>query len=384
MTNKERIHAALEGKAVDRMPVHASYCQLYQKDHFSELTGLPASHYTKWLYSDRQDFVQTYRRILDSAPFDLLQPPARPSSSIRRSVHFVEKDSKPYLYNQKTDTHSPIKVFGKAGHAGEDDRANEVQQVFSHRDIEDRISIRSASQRVKDGEIDGLLEIAEGFGETEFILSGGVTGTIWGCGQWLGQTNLLYSLIDHPDIVEHLCSKHVEQSIEFIRVLSRAGGDAMYIDDARATSDIISVAMYEKFCLPYMKQLVQEIHAQRHKAIIIYFGGVADRLDQIASIGADGLLVESTMKSWVNDIGSIAQSIGESITLFGNINPYDHLERMSDDDLESIMRSQAQAGGNARGFITSTGSPITMHTPLTRVRKFIEYGQALLKEGDNE
>jgi hypothetical protein len=37
--------------------------------------------------------------------------------------------------------------------------------------------------------------------------------------------------------------------------------------------------------------MVKEIHHLGHKAILIYFGGIADRLEQIASIGADALQV---------------------------------------------------------------------------------------------
>ena len=36
MTNKQRVHAALEGRPVDRCPVTSLYCQLYHLDHFAE------------------------------------------------------------------------------------------------------------------------------------------------------------------------------------------------------------------------------------------------------------------------------------------------------------------------------------------------------------
>jgi len=39
VNSKERIHAALEGKPVDRMPVTVLYNQLYHLDYFAELTG---------------------------------------------------------------------------------------------------------------------------------------------------------------------------------------------------------------------------------------------------------------------------------------------------------------------------------------------------------
>jgi hypothetical protein len=45
MTSKQRVHAALEGRPVDRPPVTALYNMLYYQDHFPELTGLRAQRF---------------------------------------------------------------------------------------------------------------------------------------------------------------------------------------------------------------------------------------------------------------------------------------------------------------------------------------------------
>jgi len=121
-----------------------------------------------------------------------------------------------------------------------------------------------------------------------------------------------------------------------------------------------------------MREMVSEIHRLGHKAIIIYFGGIADRLGQIASIGADGLSMETSMKNYVNDIDYIADKIGDKITLFGNIDPVNILQRGTNEELEIEIERQAKALKKCRGFIMCTGSPITPSTSLKRVQKFIE------------
>ncbi|NQT20223.1 MAG: hypothetical protein HQ592_11005, partial [Planctomycetes bacterium] len=98
-------------------------------------------------------------------------------------------------------------------------------------------------------------------------------------------------------------------------------------------------------------------------------------LEQIASIGADGLSMETSMKGYVNDIGEIARAIGDRVSLFGNINPVSVLQNGTDAQLEAEVNRQAAAGRAARGFIMCTGSPVTPGTPLARVRRFIELGQ---------
>jgi uroporphyrinogen decarboxylase len=192
----------------------------------------------------------------------------------------------------------------------------------------------------------------------------------------VGLTNLFELLASEPDLIDYISQKILEQNIEDIRSHASAGGDAIYIDDATATSDMISVKHYERFCLPYMKQMVDEIHRLGHKAILIYFGGITDRLDQISSLGADGLSMETSMKGYTNDIEQIARRIGSQVTLFGNIDPVGVLQSGTDVELAAEVRRQAQASQYARGFIMCTGSPITPFTPLSRVQRFIELSRA--------
>jgi uroporphyrinogen decarboxylase len=182
-------------------------------------------------------------------------------------------------------------------------------------------------------------------------------------------------LVDNPDLVDYLSKRILDQTIETIRRLAAAGGDAIFIDDAMCTSDMISVKHYERFGLPYVREMVREIHRLGQKAVVIYFGGAADRLEHIASTGADGFAPETSMKGYVNDIAEISERIGQKISLFGNVDPVGVLQNGSDAELEREVRRQALAGKKARGFIMSTGSPMTPATPLGRVRRFIELGR---------
>jgi uroporphyrinogen-III decarboxylase len=138
---------------------------------------------------------------------------------------------------------------------------------------------------------------------------------------------------------------------------------------------MISPAMYERFSLPYMKAMVDEIHRLGHKAILIYFGGIQDRLELIAATGADGLLPEASMKGFVNDTAEIARRIGDRMTIFSNIDPVAVLQDGTDAALDAEIHRQIEAGRAARGFIISTASPITPSTPLAQVQKFLELGR---------
>jgi uroporphyrinogen-III decarboxylase len=264
-----------------------------------------------------------------------------------------------------------------SGHAF-DDRANQTQYVFDRWDVDRLVRVTRAEERIAGGANDYVQAVVAAMGEDHFVMSGGVVGVLYSCSWYVGMANLFALLIEQPDLIDYLCHKILEQNIETIRQLAAAGGDAIYIDDATATCDMISVAHYERFSLPYMREMVREIHRLGQRAITIYFGGIADRLEQIAAIGADGLQMETSMKGYVNDIAQTVRTIGSRVTLFGNVDPVGILQDGSDEELEVEMQRQARAGRQGRGFIMCTGSPITPSTPLSRVQRFLSAGCSLV------
>lgn len=375
MHSKTRIHAALEGRPTDRRPVTSLYHFLYHLDHFSELTGLPAWRRHEWLALPPERHLDWYARIHEPAPFELLQPQPARSRAWRTRQTFVERDGQAFRHDRQTDAWTRVDEETVSGHAF-DGHANETQTVFTRQDVE-AIPVTSAAAQLADGANDYLEAVVARYGRDEFILSGGVIGTLYSCHHYVGLTNLFSLLAEAPDLIAALSQKMLAQNIETIRRLATAGGDAIYIDDATATSDMISPAMYERFCLPYLRTMVAEIHRLGHKAILIYFGGVMDRLEQIAAAGADGLSYEASMKGFVNDTAEIARRIGDRLTLFTNIDPVAVLQNGTDAQLVAEMQRQAEAARPARGLIFCTASPITPSTPLARVQCFLELGRRL-------
>jgi uroporphyrinogen-III decarboxylase len=369
LSNKQRIHAALAGQPVDRLAVTSLYNQLYILDHYSELTDQSPWQMHQWLTTSPEQHVATYRRIIDRAPLEILQPQLALSRAERESVTFVEHGGQMFRRDGRSGELKHISTV--SGHAT-DYAANEQQRVYTRRDMDEQFKLRTAESMIADGVYDYATEVVKEMGAEQFILTGGVVGTLYLCHNYVGLTNLFEMLASEPDLVEYMSQKILAQNIEDIRAHAWAGGDAIYIDDATATSDMISVQHYERFCLPYMKQMVDEIHRLGHKAILIYFGGVMDRLDQIASLGADGLSVETSMKGYTNDIAEIAKRIGGRVSLFGNVDPVGVLQGGTDAELAEEMDRQASAAPYARGFIMCTGSPITPFTPLERVQRFID------------
>jgi uroporphyrinogen-III decarboxylase len=381
LTDKQRIYDVLEGRPVDRMPVTSLHSPLYTLDHFGELTGREDWRMYEWTVAPPREHLATYRAIAERAPFDILQPQLAPPRRERERVRVVTKDGQVFLEDKHTgEVKPPQTVYGHAT----DYNVNQTRYVHNKHDLNERIKLRTAERQIADGVYEYAQEVVSAFGNDHFILTGGVVSTLFLCHDLVGMTNLLQMLAGEPDLVDDMSKRILEQNIEDIRATASAGGDAIYIDDATAMSDTISVQQYERFCQPYIKQMVDEIRSLGQKAILMCSGDISNRIEQIISIGADGLSIEAGAKAGAagtngsaNDIVDIAQKTGRRVALFGNIDPVGVLQGGSDALLEAEVCRQAKAKGYARGFITCTGGPITPFTSLERVQRFIDLAKTV-------
>jgi uroporphyrinogen-III decarboxylase len=373
MTPRERILAALEGRSVDRPPVTSVYHHLYHLDHFGELTGRPQAENQAWRFAPVEEHLATYRLLVEQAPFELLQPQTAALREDREHIHLVQREGAYFVHDDRHDSYRP--AIPRSGHADEY-TANETMHIRDLAEAREKLVTVPAEKLIATGANDYVEAAVSALGDQYAVMCGGAVGTLWACHGWVGLTNLLGLMLDQPQFIDYLCARALEQNIEVIRQLAASGGDVIFLDDAIATSEMISPAHYERFCWPGMAQMVREVRRLGKKALVIYYGGVADRLERIADLGADALSTEASNKGYVNDIARICETVGGRLTVFGNVDSVGLLHRGSDAALEAEMARQGAAGRRARGFVHCTGSPITPGTPLSRVRRFLELAGA--------
>lgn len=374
MTPKQRVLAALTGRPVDRPPVVAPYLGIYAVDHFGELTGAPQWRVHEWLHGSPERYVELLARMLEQAPFELLFPHGATQRTWRERQAFELRDGVPFRRDQETgDECSLATVSGMTA----DDRPNVTRHLWSEEDVERRLRVVTAEELHAQGYDDYIRATVDTLGEEHLVVAGGVVGAVWGCVCQLGFEQTYSMLLEEPEFIDLVTAALLRQAREDIRYYARTGGAAVFIDESGATTDLLSPAQYERFALPYTREAVREIRSHGLVSIVYYFGAAMDLLAQIVETGADAVLVECSMKGYENDIAGIAGRIGARASLFGNIDPVWVLERGSDERLEREVRRQLDAGRRARGFLLSTGSPVTPDTSLARVRTYLETGRRL-------
>jgi len=368
MNSKERMYAAIEGKKPDLCPVDSSYTQLAAVDHWEELTGLPVWKYYEWLVSqDMEWYKDVCRSVYSQLTFDVIHPIYKWE---RGDIEVVHRGGEHFYYYKNEDRYE--KLPDNIHNAGSGGGEQETRYIFSKQDARERLKVKKSEQMISDGCNKYTGEIIKMFGDTHFILTSGVVGTFYSNVYHVGMTEFYAMLLEEPELIHYMSALILEQNIEHIRAAAAAGGDAIQIDDATATSDMISPKMYEEFSLPYIIPQVKEIQRLGKKAILIYFGGISDRVDMIKSTGADVLMMECSMKGYVNDYDDIAAKLGGGMCLAGNLDPYTDIETATEEELEFKVRNMNRKGGNYGKYFAGTGSPLTPNTSIERIKKYID------------
>jgi len=336
-------------------------------DHWEELTGLPLWKYYEWFVSQDMDwYKEVCRSMYSQLPFDIVQPIY---TQPRNDVEIVHRGENHFYYFKNEDRLE--KLPDNIHNAGSGGGEQETRYIFTKEDARKRLKVTKAEKMIEYNRNVRLDEFVKMFDKTHFVMTGNVVGTFYSNAYHVGMTNLYAMLLEEPELIHYMSSMILEQNIENIRATAAAGGDAIFIDDATATSDMISPKMYEEFSLPYLMPQVKEIQNLGKKAVLIYFGGIADRVDMIKSTGADVLMMECSMKGYINDYSEIAEKLGGSMCLAGNLDPYNDIEITTDAELEMKVNEMIRRGAEYSRYFTSTGSPLTPNTSVKRIQKYI-------------
>ncbi len=220
MNDKQRVRAALSGRAVDRNPVTVLYNFLYYRDHFAELTGRPQHQVIEWLHAAPDEYVRTLCQLVEAAPLEMVQPEGAPSHEERANTEFVMVDGSRYQRDRRT---GELKLLDTVSGFPVDYAANETQHVFTREDIREKVEVIPAEKQIAQGRMDYLRAAVAALGQDHYILSGGVIGTLYSCGWHVGQSNALAMLRSDPELIDYLCARITEQNIEQIRALAAAG-----------------------------------------------------------------------------------------------------------------------------------------------------------------
>ncbi len=172
------------------------------------------------------------------------------------------------------------------------------------------------------------------------------------------QEFLLWTITD-PERVKRFLDKLKPVTVAFANAQLKAGADAVTLAD-HATGDLVSPRMYKRFLQPVHREMLSHIGGP---TILHVCGNCADRLNLFADAGFDAYHFE-----WQVDSKMAVETVGERMSLVGNISNPEALFRGKPEDVYKQARYAAEAGVRA----LAPECAVALQTPLANLRAISE------------
>ena len=203
----------------------------------------------------------------------------------------------------------------------------------------------------------------------EAVISYGLSGPLTLAQGVLPTKTLMKGLIKTPDLVHEL----LQFCTDFLKYLVDSLADYSFLQyfiyDPVASGSLISSKTYERFCLPYTKQLIDHMRDQTDTINMHICGNTSDRLDLFVQTGIDGFSLDQEV-----DLAFAKESIGDSVALHGNVDPVTTLLLGKPKDVElevqTVLKSTRQSEASFK-----SGCGVPYRVPTENIEAFVQTGK---------
>ena len=158
-----------------------------------------------------------------------------------------------------------------------------------------------------------------------------------------------------------------ESYISYARIFKEMGCPGTSIGEAQCSPDVISPAMYEKYCLPYGKKVVEAVQSDDFFLAYHTCGNTTRIIDRMTETGAR--ILEFDYKC---DKAAAKRATAGKTTLLGPIDPSGVLHEGSVAEVETACREAIEALAPGGGFILGPGCALPGTTPARNIDKLVE------------
>jgi len=349
MNGRERIIAAMERRAVDRVPV------------WPVVTAYLGSRVLRRPYVDvvlnPLLVYECYRAIIDRFNFDgidiCLGPPANWES--QRVV--IEIDGISYLADPATR-----RPFARLQ---DDDAAVPVSldpPIKEKRDL-DKIGITTADELEQMGCLEPVRAIVREVGESVFLAGCAAGQTMNSLAAWRGSEQALLDLREDPVFVIEAMERATAISIEIGKALIRAGCPGIYIGDAWASASIISPSDYERFCQPFHAKAASAFHEMGAKVHLHICGNSVPILELMADTGVDAIEPLDLMDATA--LADAKKRVGDRVCLKGGLSTLMLLNGSADEVYEKSLEIIRLCG--PYGYILGSSDDVPRDVPFANI-----------------
>jgi Uroporphyrinogen decarboxylase (URO-D) len=178
-----------------------------------------------------------------------------------------------------------------------------------------------------------------------------------------------YDLYDCPDLVEAAMRAAMKDNLDTIKIPLRIKrGSTVCIYPMRSSASFISTQFFERFALPYLKEIVETLHRAGLRCVIHCDGNWTRMLPYFRELPGRSCIIEF---DGLTDIFQAKAVLGDHLCLKGDV-PATLLATGSRDDVLDYCHRLIKEVGHGGGFILSSGCEVPSDAPLENVRAIID------------
>ena len=213
------------------------------------------------------------------------------------------------------------------------------------------------------GALEALKELDRRFGKDVAILIGTV-GPFTMAGAMRGIDFFMMDIIKKPILAENLLKRCRDFLISYMNEVKRNGALIVLVSDPMAS--LISPSMFDKFTLPYEKDVFEKVRTDGMYSILHICGDATAILSRMEESGSDCLWLDQKM-----NLKNARRTVGK-MCLMGNVDPVSTLLRGTPQDVKREAGRCIEAASKGGGFILSAGCEIPMKTPPENLAALVE------------
>jgi len=173
----------------------------------------------------------------------------------------------------------------------------------------------------------------------------------------------------NPEKLKELIALAVDNSLKWVEAFTKEFGPGIVsISDPVTCTDILSLKQFEEFSFPELKRLIlgiKEITGLKPSLHICgHTKGIWDYLK--------GLEISSFSVDNCEDLGETSETLGDTMTIVGNVPPVEILRNGTIDDvIESVKECIQKAAKSPKGYIISSGCQVPLGTPKENLEAYV-------------
>jgi hypothetical protein len=173
--------------------------------------------------------------------------------------------------------------------------------------------------------------------------------------RWVGTERMIMLTYDDPAWVHEFLRILTDKKLQFIETMKGAPIDLVETGGGDASSTVISPSIFEKFCLPYDRQLHDALHDVGLRVVYHTCGGMMPLLEMIVANGCDAIetLTPPEMGGDVR-LAEVKRRVGEQVCLIGGFDQFHGLRDGTPEIIREMVHRCFREAGPGGGYVVAT------------------------------